>query len=135
MLALFKNACSCLPPAGAAFGCGAFIRRAGMLPCLVLPSYALSHFPNYMLYTVPPALKITQKRSKMGDGAGIIPLQRLCPLPPLYAPSVSTVYSMMDDARRDLSIITIKKLCDGLDMSLGEFFSTPEFDALEQEIK
>ncbi len=47
----------------------------------------------------------------------------------------STVYSMMDCNRRDLSIITIKKLCDGLDMTLGEFFSTPEFDALEQEIK
>ena len=47
----------------------------------------------------------------------------------------STVYSMMDSRRRDLSIITIKKLCDGLDVSLGEFFSTPEFDALEQEIK
>ncbi|MCR5664326.1 MAG: helix-turn-helix transcriptional regulator [Oscillospiraceae bacterium] len=47
----------------------------------------------------------------------------------------STVYSMMDSSRRDLSIITIKKLCDGLDISLGEFFSTPEFDALEQEIK
>ena len=47
----------------------------------------------------------------------------------------STVYSMMDNNRRDLSIITIKKLCDGLDMTLGEFFSTPEFDALEQEIQ
>ena len=47
----------------------------------------------------------------------------------------STVYSMMDVSRRDLSIITIKKLCDGLDMTLGEFFSTSEFDDLEQEIK
>ena len=47
----------------------------------------------------------------------------------------STVYSMMDVSRRDLSIITIKKLCDGLDMTLGEFFSTPEFDDLAQEIK
>lgn len=47
----------------------------------------------------------------------------------------STVYSMMDKTRRDVSIITIKKLCDGLDMTLGEFFSTPEFDALEQEIE
>ena len=47
----------------------------------------------------------------------------------------STVYSMMDGGRRDLSIITIKKLCDGLDMTLGEFFSTPEFDSLEQEIQ
>ncbi|MBQ2887971.1 MAG: helix-turn-helix transcriptional regulator [Firmicutes bacterium] len=46
----------------------------------------------------------------------------------------STVYSLLDDRRRDISIITIKKLCDGLNMTLGDFFSTPEFDALEQEI-
>ena len=46
----------------------------------------------------------------------------------------STVYSMMDPRRRDVSIITIKKLCDGLEITLGQFFSTPEFDALEQEI-
>lgn len=47
----------------------------------------------------------------------------------------STAYSMMDSSRRDVSIVTIKKFCDGLDISLGEFFSTPEFDDLEQEIK
>ena len=47
----------------------------------------------------------------------------------------STVYSMMDETRRDISIVTIKKLCDGLNIALGEFFSTPEFDSLEQEIK
>lgn len=47
----------------------------------------------------------------------------------------STAYSMMDESRRDISIITIKKFCDGLDITLGEFFSTPEFDNLEQEIK
>ncbi|MBO5852768.1 MAG: helix-turn-helix transcriptional regulator [Clostridia bacterium] len=47
----------------------------------------------------------------------------------------STAYSMLDKSRRDVSITTIKKFCDGLDISLGEFFSTPEFDSLEQEIK
>ena len=47
----------------------------------------------------------------------------------------STVYSMMDPARRDVSITTIKILCDGLDMSLAEFFSDPEFGHLEQEIQ
>lgn len=47
----------------------------------------------------------------------------------------STVYSMVDERRRDVSIVTIKKLCDGLDITLAEFFSTPEFDELEQEIK
>ena len=47
----------------------------------------------------------------------------------------STVYSMMDRRRRDISVITVKKLCDGLEMTLGEFFSVPVFDELEQEIK
>ncbi len=47
----------------------------------------------------------------------------------------STAYSMMDKKRRDISIITIKKFCDGLDITLGDFFSTQEFDDLEQEIK
>lgn len=42
---------------------------------------------------------------------------------------------MLDNRRRDVSIITIKKLCDGLDITLGEFFSAPIFDSLEQEIK
>lgn len=47
----------------------------------------------------------------------------------------STAYSMIDETRRDISIRTIKKFCDGLEITLGEFFSTPEFDNLEQEIK
>ena len=47
----------------------------------------------------------------------------------------STAYSMMDNRRRDISIVTIKKFCDGLDITLGEFFSTDEFDLLEQEIR
>ena len=29
----------------------------------------------------------------------------------------------------------IKKICDGLEITLGEFFSVPEFDGLEQEIR
>lgn len=47
----------------------------------------------------------------------------------------STVYSMLDERRKELSINTIKKLCDGLDITLGEFFSAEVFDNLEQEIK
>ena len=47
----------------------------------------------------------------------------------------STVYSMLDPRRRDVSVVTIKKLCDGLEISLGTFFSTPEFEALEQEMQ
>lgn len=47
----------------------------------------------------------------------------------------STAYSMMDKSRRDISIRTIKKFCDGLSVTLGEFFSTEAFNNLEQEIK
>ncbi len=32
-------------------------------------------------------------------------------------------------------ILTIKLICDGLDMTLAEFFDTKEFNSLEQEIK
>ena len=46
----------------------------------------------------------------------------------------STVYSMLDRRRRDVSVVTVKKLCDGLEMSLGDFFSADEFDTLEQEL-
>lgn len=49
--------------------------------------------------------------------------------------TASTVYSMMDPRRRDVSIVTIKMLCDGLDMTLEEFFSGAEFTDLEQEIQ
>ena len=47
----------------------------------------------------------------------------------------STVYSMLDSSRHSVSIGMIKKLCDGLNISLGEFFSCPLFDDLEQEIQ
>ncbi len=47
----------------------------------------------------------------------------------------STVYSMLNEKSQNPGVVSIKKLCDGLDITLGEFFSTPEFDALEQEIQ
>ena len=47
----------------------------------------------------------------------------------------SSVYSMLDPKRREVSVNLVKKLCDGLDMTLGAFFSTDEFDELEQEIR
>lgn len=49
--------------------------------------------------------------------------------------SPSTVYSMLNEKSQNPGVVSIKKLCDGLGITLGEFFSTPEFDALEQEIQ
>lgn len=56
-------------------------------------------------------------------------LATMCALPP------SSVKNILYGRSTDPKILTVKKICDGLDMSLGEFFSTPEFDALEQEIR
>ncbi len=47
----------------------------------------------------------------------------------------STIYSILGEKSKSPEVATIKKICDGLDMTLGEFFSSPEFDHLEQEIK
>ena len=47
----------------------------------------------------------------------------------------ATIKSILNGESKNPGIVTIKKLCDGLEITLGEFFSTPEFDELEQEIK
>ena len=47
----------------------------------------------------------------------------------------SSVYSMLDPHRREVTVNLVKKLCDGLDIPLGLFFSAPIFDELEQEIR
>lgn len=47
----------------------------------------------------------------------------------------STVYSLFKEERQNVSITTIKILCDGLGITLGEFFNSNFFDELEQEIK
>ena len=47
----------------------------------------------------------------------------------------STVYSLMNPERRDLSVVTLKRLCDGLDMTVTELFDDDIFRSLEQEIQ
>ena len=47
----------------------------------------------------------------------------------------ATVKSILNGESQNPGTVTIKKLCDGLEITLGELFSTPEFDSLEQEIK
>ena len=47
----------------------------------------------------------------------------------------STIYSILGEKSKSPEVATIKKICDGLGITLGEFFSTREFDELEQEIK
>ena len=47
----------------------------------------------------------------------------------------STVNNIVSGRNNSTTVSTIKKLCDGLGITLREFFSTPEFDNLEQEVK
>ena len=47
----------------------------------------------------------------------------------------STVYSLLDENRNSVQLKTVKILCDGLNITLAEFFDTKEFSELEQEIK
>ncbi len=46
----------------------------------------------------------------------------------------STVYSVFNSDRKDIGIVLIKKICDGLEISLEDFFSAEIFDSLEQEL-
>lgn len=47
----------------------------------------------------------------------------------------STVYSVLDEKRKDIGILVLKKICDGLNITITEFFDTDLFRNLEQEIK
>lgn len=49
--------------------------------------------------------------------------------------SPSTIYSMLNSKSKNPGVVTIKQICDGMDISLREFFDSPIFDNLEQEIK
>ena len=53
----------------------------------------------------------------------------MCALPP------SSIKNILYGKSQNPKLLTIKLICDGLNMTLGEFFSTPEFDALEPTIE
>ena len=49
--------------------------------------------------------------------------------------SPSTIYSMLNQKSQNPGIVSIKKICDGLEITVREFFDDPLFDSTEQEIK
>ena len=62
-------------------------------------------------------------------GLAINALANLCGVPP------STIYSMLNAKSQNPGIISIQKICDGLEISVREFFDDPLFDNLEPVIK
>ena len=49
--------------------------------------------------------------------------------------SPSTVYSLLNTKSKNPGVVTIKIICDGLDISVREFFDSDLFNKTEQEIK
>lgn len=47
----------------------------------------------------------------------------------------SSIKNILYGKSKDPKILTIKKLCDGLEITLTDFFNSPEFETLEPEIK
>lgn len=56
-------------------------------------------------------------------------LATICGLPP------SSIKNILYGKSQNPKLMTIKMICDGLNITLGEFFSTSEFDDLEQSIE
>lgn len=49
--------------------------------------------------------------------------------------SPSTIYSMLNQKSQNPGVVSIKKICDGLEITVRQFFNSPLFDETEQEIK
>ncbi|MBQ8895143.1 MAG: helix-turn-helix transcriptional regulator [Clostridia bacterium] len=46
----------------------------------------------------------------------------------------STIYSMLNEKSQNPGVVSIKKICDGLEITVREFFDCDLFDSREQEI-
>lgn len=58
-------------------------------------------------------------------GLAINALANLCGVPP------STIYSMLNAKSQNPGIISIQKICDGLEISVRELFDDPLFENLD----
>ena len=47
----------------------------------------------------------------------------------------STIYSMLNEKSQNPGTVSIKKLCDGFEITLRQFFDSRLFDSTEQEIE
>lgn len=48
--------------------------------------------------------------------------------------TASTIHDIVVGVTKNPRIFTLKKLCEALGITLAEFFDTPEFNNMEQEI-
>ena len=62
----------------------------------------------------------------------ILSINKLCLLSGV---TQSTVNNIVSGRNHSATVTTIKKLCDGLGISIEEFFSSELFQGLDQEVK
>lgn len=79
---------------------------------------------NTREYVVKRILELCDQKRLTING-----LARLSALPP------STLKNIINGSSQNPGVVTLKKICDGLDISLIDFFDTDEFRAIEQEIR
>ena len=75
------------------------------------------------------AVKIRILRLCGEYGISINRLATVCALPP------SSIKNILYGKSQNPKLLTVKMICDGLGITLAEFFSSPEFDGLEPEIR
>lgn len=56
-------------------------------------------------------------------------LANQCGMPP------TTIYSMLNAKSKNPGVVSIQKICDGLGITMRQFFDSPLFERLEPEIK
>ena len=49
--------------------------------------------------------------------------------------SPSTIYSMLNEKSQNPGVVSLQKICDGLGITLRQFFDDDIFDDIEQKIK
>ena len=47
----------------------------------------------------------------------------------------STINNITSGRNNSVTVATLKKICDGLDITIQDFFNSPLFNDLEQELK
>lgn len=62
-------------------------------------------------------------------GIAVNALANLCGVSP------STIYSMLNAKSKNPGVISIQKICDGLEISVREFFDSPLFEQLDPIIQ
>lgn len=77
-------------------------------------------------------ITVVRNRILMLCGENDISINKLATISALPPSSIKNI---LYGKSQNPKLLTIKMICDGLGITLGEFFDTPEFNALEQEIK